>query len=647
MSTPHDRRKIPTRAVPRAAPVLAVITELMQQAVAFETAADAVSAERLFRKIIKLDSANVVALYRLAELLKQRGDFKQASKYLHTVCELSPADPALHFELAAACCAAGAYKNAVSACGTALSLGHDPYQTHCLLAEIHERDDNPPAAIAAYQAAAILRPTVAAIHNNLGLLQRKIGNLMTALSCYDTALRLDPEHVAAWNNRGNVLKEMGCFEQAIASLSRALSLAATNLDTRFNLGLTHLRLGEAALAIAQFNAILVAHPAHQAASLQLCEALLTLGNFADAETAIDRILEDDPRCAHAWYLKTSLRRYTGTDTELVGRLTRLRNTGKFTREEQIYLDFALGKVHDDLAQYELAFSHYQRANRARRPNLTASSLRLDEQIRSMIELPAEFWSSRTTTTLKQRPQLLFVLGMPRSGTTLMERVLAAHSVVAGAGEVDFLGPAIARMQLRKHESAFAALSLAEFGSEDFEDLRAAYYARISRLAGDAQFVTDKTPGNFLYLGVIQRLFPDARIIHCHRHPLDVAVSIYFQLFDAVDYAYDFADIADQYQRYLELMAHWRRTLTIPILDVAYEEMIGERERTTMSLLEFCGLPWEKSCLSPHQSTQTITTMSRWQARQPVYNRSVGRWRHYEPHLGELMRRLAPIHSTQT
>jgi len=229
---------------------------------------------------------------------------------------------------------------------------------------------------------------------------------------------------------------------------------------------------------------------------------------------------------------------------------------------------------------------------------------------------------------------VFVVGMPRSGTTLVEQILASHPAAFGAGELPFWNGAAA-MRIESRSAARAQDSLVRAAEK--------YLASLRELSPDASRVIDKMPANFLHLGAIHAALPDARIIHTRRNPIDTCVSIYFQNFGAEHfYASDLDDLAAYYSGYLRLMDHWRRTLPASaLLEVPYEQLVEEPETWSRRMLEFVGLPWDSRCLDFHATERTLSTFSKWQARQKINKLSVGRWRRYEPYLRPLLRLVEP------
>jgi hypothetical protein len=289
--------------------------------------------------------------------------------------------------------------------------------------------------------------------------------------------------------------------------------------------------------------------------------------------------------------------------------------------DQAMLHFALGKAYDDLGEAEPAIRHFDHANALERRKVNFDRVALSEAIDRTIETftPELMARGAPSPIHDERPAL--ILGMPRSGTTLVEQIVSSHSSVAAGGELNFWTDQAAKT-----------------ASFDFASrLGADYLTLLGRIGPDSARVTDKNPFNFLHLGLIHLALPGARFIHCRRDPIDTCLSIYFTRFATPQaYAYDRSDLVFYYRHYERLMAHWRTLLPADrLLEIDYESLIADRESLTRRMIAFCGLPWDDKCLEPESNPRRVMTASVWQARQPVYPTSVERWRRYEPWLGEL------------
>jgi hypothetical protein len=300
--------------------------------------------------------------------------------------------------------------------------------------------------------------------------------------------------------------------------------------------------------------------------------------------------------------------------------------------------FALGKALDDCKDYDQAFFHYDKGNALRRRELQFDAGEVDRQFDRLIE----WFSPELMETLSQKgsskTQPLFVVGMPRSGTTLLEQVLCAHPDVGTAGELRDLAR-IARNVARSNEKPWPAC-LAGMPAEKLQAMASEYLGALESRAPGSVRVIDKMPQNFLHVGFAALLFPDATVVHCARDPLDTCLSNYFQIFPGgIDFAYDLSELGRYYRNYQRLMSHWQALLGERLVTVRYEELVSDPEPVLRTLLKAIGLPWDPACLSHHDSVQRVDTLSLYQVRQPLNTGSTKRWRNYEKHLGPLREAL--------
>ena len=302
-------------------------------------------------------------------------------------------------------------------------------------------------------------------------------------------------------------------------------------------------------------------------------------------------------------------------------------------EERAIAGFAIGKALDDAGQFDQAFAAYEQANllyRDARANIGDRFIpsRLQLEVDETIAKFDANWFSSVTGLGNPSALPVFVLGMPRSGTTLVEQIAATHSQVYGAGELRDIG-------------TLAAQFVPERSPPDMRQIADNHLARLRELGGTAERVIDKMPDNVFKLGTIATLFPGARIVFCCRDPRDVCLSCYFQKFapGQLTFSYDLADCAQRYRETARLVEHWRRVLPLRMIDIQYETLVIDPEKQIRRLLEFLGLGWEPNCLNFSKTKRVVTTASSWQVRQPLYNHSIGRWQNYAKHLDPLMRNL--------
>ncbi len=365
-----------------------------------------------------------------------------------------------------------------------------------------------------------------------------------------------------------------------------------------------------------------------------------LGRFGEAEEHFRQAIRLKPDYPEAYFNMAGSVRFTGGEAEF-GAVERLLAGPGGSRGDRCFLHFAAAQMYDDIGEHDRAFEHCEAGNRARRA--AADPARDQRHARDSIATftPARMTAHEGRGHGSRVP--VFIVGMPRSGTSLVEQILASHPEAFGAGElVDVLSIA---QTLPGHAAKGASYPscVGAQGPQVFEGFAGSYLGRITALAPAARRIVDKNPLNFEHLGLIALMFPRASIVHCRRHPLDTCVSCYFQNFrKAQEYSFDLGQLARFYRYYHRLMDHWRTVLANPIMELRYEDLVADPLGRTRALLEHCGLDWDDACASPHRTDRPVPTASRWQARQPVYRTSVGRWRHYQRHIGVLRESLGPL-----
>jgi tetratricopeptide (TPR) repeat protein len=421
-----------------------------------------------------------------------------------------------------------------------------------------------------------------------------------------------------------------------------LAASPAHVEARTSLGNTLHRLGRSHEALAHFQKALAGDPADPRIHASLGAAQVALGRMKEGLGAFETAIALAPSKAGYYWNLASAHRFTASDRhlaamlELAGKLTSL-DVG-----EQIDLHFALGKALADIGDQQRSFDHLVQGNALKRQQVEydeANALNRLERIRTVF----------TAALLRERRGLgdpsdapIFIVGMPRSGTTLIEQILASHPKVFGAGELREMGNLAARMS-GPGATTFPE-SVADASGDDLRRIGASYVRAVRRMSGEAERITDKMPGNFSLAGLIHLALPNARIIHACRDPRDTAFSCFSLLFSgALEFTYDLAELGRYYRAYLALMAHWRDTLQPGVmLDVQYEEVVRDLEGQARRIVAHCGLAWDDACLSFHKTERPVLTASAAQVRQPIYQSSIGRWRQHADRLQPLLRELGPM-----
>jgi tetratricopeptide (TPR) repeat protein len=556
-----------------------------------------------------------------------------------------------------------------AAAGPATDTRRSAAQAHLDRAARHEAAGRLSKAIEALRAAVRATPEDAVAHYNLGLACLKVNSLAEAERSLRRAVALRAGFGRAQFQLGVALQRQGREEEAIEALRLALALGAKADEALSRLGdLLHSRgeVAEAAAcyrraaddspqgrlnaakalaveerydeAVAALRRLIALAPEDGTARWTLGFILSVQGRFDEALAQLEQACRLAPGAVGPLYNLVIAKRLTENDRPLIARMTALLESGALSDVARMKLHYALGKAFDDLKDPATAIRHFDAANRIEKPLAGYDR----EQLTAWVELltrrctPAYFREHAALGADDETP--VFVLGMPRSGTTLVEQILSSHPRIAAGGEMPFW---LKRGPAWEHSGA-AGLTEAAIGR-----LADDYRAALRAIGPDAARVTNKLPHNFMWIGLIHLVFPRARIIHCRRHPVDTCLSIYFTHFHhRMSFASDRGDLVFEYRNYLRLMDHWRSVLPRErFLDVDYEALVADREAGARRLIAFCGLDWDDACLHPERNARAVTTASMWQARQPVYRSSVARWRRYAPWLGELRELLAPEEAT--
>lgn len=486
------------------------------------------------------------------------------------------------------------------------------------------------AAVERLSEALAIDPGHAFAHNRLGAALVSLGRYPEAEQEFRRAIELEPGFAKPHFNLGIVLFWKGDFHAAEAAYLRAVELDPLNAEAVVSLGMTLGTGGRLGDARSCFERALRLQPENVSAFCSLGWLAGVEGHFEEAEAMFRRALAIDPRKSFAWAPIADLRRMTPADRDWLEGVTRLVAQGVPPLEEAS-LQFALGKYFDDVGEFAEAFGHYERANELHRQlaspyDRSARTAFVSDMInvytRRRLAHRAEGASD------SQRP--VFVVGMMRSGTSLVEQIVASHPQAAGAGELDFWPNVIHRREQRlRRDTPDPALT------RQFAD---SYLGTLARRSRDALRVIDKSNFNSDCLGLIHLTFPNARVVSVWRDPIDTCLSCYFAQFaNTLNFTADLADLAHYYREHHRLMEHWRSALPAgTLLEVSYEDLVADQKAWSRRIVEFIGLDWDPRCLEFHKAERPVLTASSWQVRQPVYSRSVRRWRNYEKHIGPLL-----------
>ena len=459
-----------------------------------------------------------------------------------------------------------------------------------------------------------------------------------AVQSYRSALRLNPGSLEAALGLARGLMDLRQYEEAREALTDAQRKHAGNHDVLLGLAATSLHLHDEKSARRWLDEALRRFPDSVPALIQNANLLQSEGDLEASERMLRRVLELEPEHVGAAVLLSNLRRFKDAEDEDFLLLRRLYEQASEGSEDYARLCFAMGKSLERIGDYDAAFACFSKGNEARRREVSYDA---DAELAHLEEVMRHYAPEvlrRTSGISDETP--VFIVGMPRCGSTLVEQVLASHPDVAARGEWQGFEKALAEMQ-----SADAPLTLEQitaFNTEQWREVGERFLTRLKDGFPDAGRITDKTLINTRLIGAIHCALPHARIVHVRRHPLDACWSLFKASLEGWEhgYIYSMGEIGYRYRAYLRLMAHWRQVLPEGVmLDLDYESLVADQEGQTRSLLEFCGLPWDERCLQFQKADTAVWTSSITQVRQSLYRDAVERWRHYEKHMEPLKRIL--------
>jgi len=593
-------------------------------------------AERLGQMVLAEEPRYPPALQLLGMIAGKTGRTALGINLLREAIVRQPESVDCRIELAMLLRNDGQAQEAIAQCREAIRLKPDNAAAHNNLGLSYLAERHIPDAITSFEQAIALKPELAILHQNLAIALQLQSRDAEAISCYQRAISLAPNDADSHVRLGHLLRIQGRRDDATACFERATKLRPESTEGLARLARVLTEVGQLAPAAECLRQSIARDPGACEVHEQLGSVLQQLGRFDEAAASFRRAIALQPSRTAAYLNLALTRKFAAEDRPLLQQMHALLEKADLADPDRANLHYGLGKALDDLDDCGAAMLHFDAANRIAMRRLRRAGRALDRQRhantieRLMVSSTAE--SFERSAWLGSDCELpIFIVGMIRSGTTLIEQIVASHPEVGAGGELRFWGD---RAGAAVGEAAAGVLDATTAGrlAED--------YCRLLRgIAPGARRVTDKMPTNFLLLGLIHLLLPQARIIHCRRNPIDTCLSIYMTPYPrSPDYAHERRNIVFYYQQYLRLMAHWRRVLPVNrLLEIDYEDLVADHDRVTRRMIAFCGLDWHDACLHHESNERVIKTPSVWQARQPVYQTSVNRWRRYLPWLGDFRR----------
>jgi tetratricopeptide (TPR) repeat protein len=597
-------------------------------------------AETVLREAIDLAPNFAKPQEDLGILLLEKNNPEEALTLLQNATRLDPKAELAFFYLGKALVAVGKGAEADEAFEASFQL--NPERKKLALAAEQHKKGNLEEAAKLYRA--ILRDSP----SNIDAL-RLLGAIAASQSRFDEAERrfrrvveLAPDYVRAIVDLGRLYKEQSRYEDAIECFKRANKLEPMNVQSHFQLAST---LAPAALtyeAVDAYQRVLELEPDHAGALLGLAHMMKTVGRQEEAIEAYRGFIAQKPDRGEGYWSLANLKTYKLTDDDVREMEARVADDELSDQSEVNFL-FALAKTYEDNGDFDRAWGYYDRGGKKQRMIEQYDPVQTEVINDSIISVFDREFIESNAGLGNPDPAPIFVVGLPRSGSTLIEQILASHSQVEGTSELPYLGRVTKSLNRNRADGINYPEATRELGEKQFKALGQDYldYARMHRTEGKPRFI-DKMPNNTPNLGLLHLILPNAKIIDARRHPLDSCFSCYRQLFaHGQAFTYDLTDIGEYFLQYERMIDHWHTVMPGQVLTVQYEEMVTDFENQVRRLLEYCELPWEDACINFYDTERPVRTASSEQVRQPIYSDSINRWRHYEQYLGELIEVLEP------
>lgn len=591
------------------------------------------AAEAALRSLITQQPNTPEAWRCLGQMHVARGSLRTAMVLFERAHELAPEDHEVLLALARLNSQQGELRKAAEFAQQACSDDPDSFAAHLLLGELKLALEESNSAVEWLSKAVGLDSGSLSARLLLGVAQLRTGNFEEAAAAFEAGLKIDPDHVECLSKLGFVLCLLDRNQQALPYEERAVELSPQDPRALYGLALALWRNREPTRAQEVCRQFIQIEPNDPQIWFIQGNAQAAQGKFSDAEASFRRAIELYPEFHDAHLSLAELRSEVGSEAD-VQKLRESLADGNRTAEDRAAAGFALGMVFEKARNYDLAFSAFAEGNRLLAGRRAAKLEQIDpRQVRRRFSHESiagvKRWGDGSELPV-------FVVGMPRSGTTLVEQILASHPEVFGAGERRDIG---AMAQRLGHGDVW--ISPTQWNPLEVRREVAWHLARLEELANGAKRVIDKMPDNIMYLGHINILFPGARVIICRRDLRDVCLSCFSKRFGDpnLDWANDLRDLAHKAISTEHLINYWKSILSLKITEVSYERLVTNLASESRKLVEFLGLEWDSACLNFHETDRIVLTASQWQVRQPIYTSSIGRWKHYEKHLGTLIQSL--------
>jgi tetratricopeptide (TPR) repeat protein len=601
-------------------------------------------AEKAYLRALELNPAHIETLNNFGNLLASGNRFEEAKGYLQKAVELQPDFPQAHNTLGIAYLKLNEVKKAMHHLGEALRIQPEFVtalqnlgQAHLFLNQVDEAEEY-------FLKAKEKAGEIAEIDINLARVYMAKSELKKAVDLVLPYARRDGEKKElpmALVIIGQVHERQENYKKAKGAMERALELGFRSSGMLAHLGVIQVQqLNEYDKGVERLEEALEKDNRNLEAKCALAGAYTILGKLDLAEARLMEVLEVNPEHAHAYRQLAHIKKADEENAPSVEDMLKRIEDPEIPKPQKIELSYGLADAYDQLGEHDKAFPYLKTANDMDAENHPFDMEKPRKAIKALKSIfTKEFFEERKEWGL-QTDVPVFIVGMPRSGTTLTEQILASHPQVYGAGELKDIGEMKSVMRHEfKHPKAFPFCS-ADLTTEQIDSLAERHLAHLRSMDPDAIRITDKMPFNYYALGLIHLLYPKAKLIHCMRNALDNCLSCYFLRFvDKMSFSTNMEQLGEIYRLHTEIMDHWKEVIPAPILEMQYEETVADQKAQTRRILDFCGLNWDDACMEFHKNDRPVKTASNWQVRQPIYSTSDGRWKNYRDHLGPLAESL--------
>lgn len=593
-------------------------------------------AESFLLSAVNINNKFYPAYDSLGAVLHQQGKKDDAIKMFKKSILIEPGNYASHYNLGNALKENGNYAEAMESYKKSIALKSDFFNAYNNIGTIHLRNKAYIDAAENFQKSIQINPDEPGLYTNIFKAFLQLGKLVEAEAAISKSLELDPTNSETHFELGKLHSEQGYFKKVEDDCREAIRLNPGYIEANNLLGVALLTQGKLDEAKLLYEELQIKEPNSIQAAEGLASIEIKKGNYDQAYKYLYSLLKNKMLSPHSAFLLGSISKHTHAQDEAAEQMEELlKNEPLLSLDSKKHLHYGLGSLYDEIHEYEKAFQHYQKANELQPYEFDSQQLlEATNELISTVQADLLANAPRASNTIKP----IFIVGMMRSGTSLVEQIISSHPQVYGAGELETVTDIVTSLTRNiEHKKAYP-YCLKSMDESTLNNLSKLYTENIRKISNGAEFITDKLPHNFWHLALIELLFPEAKIIICNRNPLDICLSNYFQDFAGRHpHSNNIQHLGEYYIQYVRLIQHWKNTINLSILEVQYEDLVANQEDVSKKIIDFCGLEWDQNCLQFHKSNRIVLTASSDQVKQPIYKKSVNRWNNYEKYLSKVMK----------